>query len=253
MNPLAIALILLATTFGGALAGMWLQRVLPEHHLSSDTKEIVSLATALIATVTAMVMGLLVSSAQATFDRFDDELTQNAARVVMLDRTLEEYGPEASEIRALLKSGYARRIDLLFSSDTSAEDAAEGRFALAEEEAIDRLLFALAPVGSAQQALQARAVELDAEIDMTRTLIHAQREDSIPVVLLLVLGAWLTIIFTTFGLFAPRNAVALGALLACAISAAGAVFLILEMNAPFTGYVTLSSAPMRETLSLLGK
>lgn len=253
MNPLAIASILLACIFGGALVGLWLQRILPEQHLSGETKDIVRLATALIASVTAMVLGLLVSSAKTNFDRFDDELTQNAARIVMLDRTLDEYGPETSDIRAMIKTGYARRIDLLFSAEAGPDDLVDGRFAIPEEEAIDGLLLALRPATPAQQALQSRAVELDAEIDMNRALIHAQREDSIPGVLLLVLGAWLTIIFTTFGMFAPVNAVAVGALLVCALSATGALFLMMEMNAPFTGYVTLPSAPMREALTFLGR
>lgn len=253
MGPPSIALILLACVFGGALIGMWLQKVLPDHHLSHETKDVVRLATALIATVTAMVLGLLVSSAKTNFDRFDDELTQNAARVVMLDRALDEYGPETDDIRAMIKSTYTRRIEALFSSDAAAQDELDGRFAVAREEAIDGRLFALAPASPAQQGLQTRALELNAEINTTRALMHAQREDSIPTALLVVLGTWLTIIFTTFGLFAPHNAVALGALLACAMSASGAVFLMMEMNSPFNGVITLSSAPMRDALHFLGQ
>jgi hypothetical protein len=253
MNAVPIALILLACVFGGALLGLWLQRVLPEHQLSPETKDVVRLATALIATVTAMVLGLLVSSAKSNFDRFDDELTRNSASVVMPDRALDEYGPETDAIRAMLKSGYARRMDALFSDEAAERDAVDGRSAVNRAEAIDSQLLALTPDSPVQQALQARAVSLDAEIDMTRALMHAQRQDSIPVALLLVLGSWLTIIFTTFGLFAPRNAVAVGALLACAVSASGAVFLILEMNSPFTGVITLSTAPMRDALQFLGQ
>jgi len=252
MNSHTISLILLASVFGGALLGIWLQRILPDHHLTGDTKEVVRLATALIATVTAMVLGLLVSSSKSNFDRFDDELTQNAARVVMLDRTLDEIGPATADIRAAIKTAYARRIDMLFSPDSEVRDAVDDRFAIAREEAIEGLLLALVPAGSAQEGLLARAVELNAEIDMTRALIHAQRQDSIPVVLLLVLGTWLTVIFTTFGLFSPPNAVAMGALFACAASAAGAVFLMLEMNSPFTGMITLSNAPMLDALKFMG-
>ena len=252
MNPPVIALIMLAVVFGGALFGLWLQKVLPDQHLSNDSKEVVRLATALVATLSALVLGLLVSSAKSSFDRYDDELTQNAARVVMLDRTLGEYGPQADDIRALIKAGFARRIELLFSSDAGAKGAVDGSLAITLEKNIDTRLFALAPDGPIQQGLQARAVELNGEINMTRALIHAQREDSMPTALLFVLGGWLFLIFATFGLFAPRNAVVMGALLVCSVSAAGAVFLILEMNSPFTGLITLSSAPMREALLYLG-
>jgi hypothetical protein len=253
MNPSVIALIILVLVFGGALFGLWLQKVLPDQHLTTDTKEVVRLATALVATISALVLGLLVSSAKVSFDRFDDELTQNAARVVILDRTLEEYGPQADAIRALIKAGFARRLELLFSSDAATKNTVDGALAVTQEENIDTRLFALAPGGPVQQGLQARAVELNGEINMTNALIHAQREDSIPTALLVVLGAWLALIFATFGLFAPRNAVVAGALLACSMSASGAVFLILEMNSPFTGLITISSAPMHEALIYLGK
>ncbi len=175
MNPSVIALIMLAVVFGGALFGLWLQKVLPDQHLTTETKEVVRLTTALVATISALVLSLLVSSAKSSFDRFDDELTQDAARVVMLDRTLDEYGPQADAIRVLIKSGYARRIELLFSSDAAAKDAVDGSVAVALEENIDSRLFALTPTGPVQQGLQARAVELNGEINMTRALIHAQR------------------------------------------------------------------------------
>ena len=116
MNPLVIALIMLAVVFGGALFGLWLQKVLPDQHLSTETKDVVRLATALVATISALVLGLLVSSAKGSFDRFDDELTQNAARVVMLDRTLDEYGPQTRDIRDALKTRFAKRMELLYAT-----------------------------------------------------------------------------------------------------------------------------------------
>lgn len=253
MNPSVIALIMLAVVFGGALFGLWLQKVVPDQHLSTETKEVVRLATALVATISALVLSLLVSSASSSFGRFDDELTQNAARVVMLDRTLDEYGPQAKDIRDSLKVRFARRIELLYAADEVANGATEGWLAITQEENIDVRLLALIPDGPVQQGLQARAVELNSEINMTNALIHAQRADSMPTALVIVLGAWLALIFSTFGLFAPRNPVVIGALLVCSMSAAGAVFLILELSSPFTGLITLSSAPMHEALLYLGK
>jgi hypothetical protein len=253
MNPAVVALIMLALMFGGSLFGLWLQKVVPDQHLSTDTKEVVRLATALVATISALVLSLLVSSASSSFARFDDELTQNAARVVMLDRTLDEYGPQTRDIRDSLKVRFAKRMELLYSTHPVVPQAADTWGAITQEENIDSRLFALAPDGPVRQGLQARAVELNGQINMTNALIHAQREDSMPMALLIVLGAWLTLIFSTFGLFAPRNPVVTGALLVCSMSAAGAVFLILELNTPFTGMITLSSTPMHEALLYLDK
>jgi hypothetical protein len=253
MNSSFVGLIMWAAVFGGALFGLWLQKVLPEHHLSNETKDVVRLSSALIATISALVLSLLVSSAKGAFDRFDAELTQNSAKVVMLDRTLREYGPETNEIRALIQSAYARRIERLFSGKTVDKNMTGSSLAITQEEDVDSRIFALEPVGPVQQGLKARAVALNGDINTTRALIHAQREDSIPVNFLVVLGGWLSLIFATFGLFAPRNAVVISALLLCSMSASGAVFLILEMNSPFSGLITLSSAPMYDALYFLGR
>ena len=174
MNPPVAALIMLGFVFGGALSGLWLQKVLPDQHLTTETKEIVRLATALVATISALVLSLLVSSSKSSFDKFDDELTQNAARIVMLDRTLDEYGPQTSAIRASLKAAYARRIELLFSDAAGAKEEVDGALAATQEENIDSSLFALAPDGHVQQGLQARALEINSDYNMTKALIHAQ-------------------------------------------------------------------------------
>ncbi|MEZ5571077.1 MAG: hypothetical protein R3E64_03550 [Halioglobus sp.] len=249
MSSLVIALIMWSAVFGGALFGLWLQKVLPEHHLSPETKDVVRLATALIATISALVLSLLVSSAKGSFDRFNNELIQNAAKVVMLDRTLDEYGTQTNDIRTALKAEYAWRIEHLFS----AKDKTVNPLEISREESIDSLIFSLAPVGLVQEGLKARAVGLNSDLNTTRALVHAQRYDSIPTNLLFVLGSWLSLIFATFGLFAPRNAVVVGALLMCSVSVSGAVFLILEMNAPFRGLITISNAPMYDALHLLGQ
>ncbi|MBP6699942.1 MAG: hypothetical protein KA135_01775 [Halioglobus sp.] len=253
MSPTVVALIILVIVFGGAMVGLWLQQVLPDQHLSADTKDVVRLATALVATISALVLSLLVSSANSSFARFDDELTQNAARVIMLDRTLDEYGPSTRAIRDSLKARFERRMELVYATEAEQAETTDRFGAVTQEENIDSRLFALDPQGPAQQGLQARALELNDEINTTNALIHVQREDSLPWPLLMVLGTWLTLIFSTFGLFAPRNPVVTGALLVCSMSAAGAVFLILELNSPFTGVIRVSIAPMREALLLLGR
>ena len=253
MSPTVVALIILVIVFGGAMVGLWLQQVLPDQHLSADTKDVVRLATALVATISALVLSLLVSSANSSFARFDDELTQNAARVIMLDRTLDEYGPSTRAIRDSLKARFERRMELVYATEAEQAETTDRFGAVTQEENIDSRLFALEPQGLAQQGLHARALELNNEINTTSALIHVQREDSLPWPLLIVLGTWLTLIFSTFGLFAPRNPVVTGALLVCSMSAAGAVFLILELNSPFTGLIRVSIAPMREALLLLGR
>jgi hypothetical protein len=100
MSPAVVSLIVFACVFGSALLGLFAANALPEHHLSNDSKDVVKLGTALIGTMAALVLSLLISAAKGSFDKMSDELVQNAARVVSLDQTLADYGPDARDPRS---------------------------------------------------------------------------------------------------------------------------------------------------------
>src|SRR6185503_5998663 len=92
-----------ACVFGAALLGMLLRYVLPEHHFSSDTKDTVKLAMGLVATMAALILGLLVASAKSTYDAESSGVTQMAAKIIFLDRVLANYGDETKEARELFR------------------------------------------------------------------------------------------------------------------------------------------------------
>jgi hypothetical protein len=253
VSPLGIAAIVFACVFGAAMLGLFIGGVLPEHHLSQDSKDVVKLGTALIATIAALVLSLLISSAKSSFDRFNDELVQTAAKAVLLDRVLADYGPETREIRDLMKRSYTTAVELIFSDDRSQQAKLSTPEAVSRMEAIQVKLRGLSPQNDAQRGLQSRALDIAGEMSSTRWLLLVQKEESIPTPLLVVLVVWLAIIFAAFGLFAPRNATVIAALFLCALSASGAVLLILEMNSPLTGLMRISSAPMRDALAHLGQ
>jgi CDP-diglyceride synthetase len=117
MDTRVTALILFACVFGSGMYGFFLGKVLPDPLLDSDSKDIVKLATGLIATLSALVLGLLISSAKGTFDQVNNELTQAAAKVVLLNRALAQYGPETDDIRAGHKRAYAAVMDRLISGN----------------------------------------------------------------------------------------------------------------------------------------
>jgi hypothetical protein len=253
MNELEIAALVFACVFGGAMLGLFLGNALPEHHLSQESKDVVKLGTALIATMAALVLGLLISSAKNSFDREDGELVQNAARAISLDRALADYGPETREIRDLIKRSYTTVVEVISSGDRSQQAKMTTPGAGAPMETVQAKLRGLSPQNDAQRGLQSRALEIAGELSSTRWLLLVQREESIPTPLLVVLVVWLAIIFAAFGLFAPRNATVIAALFLCALSASGAILLILEMNGPFTGLMKVSSAPMRDALAHIGQ
>ena len=157
MSPIAIAFVVLACVFGGALLGMFLSTVLPEHHLSEASKDIVKLVTGLIATLAALVLGLLVASAKNSFDTANEGFRQSAARVILLDRTLAQYGPETKDVRELLRNGFAARIDQLFPKDASQRSSLGSAEGTAAIEGFAQRLRALSPQTDAQRALQSRA------------------------------------------------------------------------------------------------
>ena len=92
MSSIAIGLLVFACIFGAALLGMLLRAALPKHHLSADTKDAVQLAMGLVATMTALVLGLLVASAKGAYDVQKTGVSQMAAKVAFLDRVLANYG-----------------------------------------------------------------------------------------------------------------------------------------------------------------
>jgi hypothetical protein len=252
MNALAIAAMILACVFGGALAGILLRRHLPDHHLKEDSKDIVKLAIGVIATMSALVLGLLVSSAKTSFDRMGDELTQAAATVVQLDRALREYGPEAIEVRRKLRQNFQTVVDALIAPDHAKLAKLQAPIAGTRIEDVAAGIRALAPRGDEQREVRARALNLVEAVSANRSLLLLQQHDSISTPLLVVVVSWLALIFVGFGLFTPPgNATVVCALFLCALSVSGAFFLIIEMDDPLTGMVRISEAPMSKGLAIL--
>jgi hypothetical protein len=249
MSPLAIGLIVFTCVFGGALLGMFLRFTLPEHHLSAESKDTVKVGIGLIATMAALVLGLLVATAKASYDTKSNELTEMSANTVMLDRMLAHYGPETKPIRELLRRSGERALESLWPQNGQAPRLEPAGAAEALYDAIE----ALSPKNDAQGALKSQALNLTIEIDKMRWLLFEQSGSSISSLFLTVLVFWLTVIFISFGLFAPYNLTVIATLLVCALSVSGAIFLILELDRPFEGVIKISSTPVRNALAHLGQ
>jgi hypothetical protein len=253
LSELSISLIAFVCIFGGALLGLLVREFLPDHHLSDESKDAVKLGAGTIATMAALVLGLLIASAKSSFDTMNGGLRQMGSRVILLDRALAHYGPETMEARRLLRDAVASSIERIWPEDKARPSGTVDRDGWVNIEAVQDKLRQLSPRDDAQRWLQSRTLQISGDIAEGRWLLIEQTvQSSIPMPFLVMLISWLAIIFASFGLVSPRNPTVIAILFVCALSAAGAFFLILELDSPYEGLLKVSSAPLRNALTHLG-
>jgi hypothetical protein len=231
--------------------GVLFRTLLPAEHLSTDTKDVVKLGIALIATMAALVLSLLISSAKGTYDTRGNQLLQVSADIILLDRILARYGSDTKDTRAVLHSSVAAAIERFWPADRARPDNADPR--ASPVEALYDKIQGLSPQNDAQRSLQSQASTMALDLGRTRVLLFERLGSSIPVPFLVVLVFWLAIIFASFGLFAPRNATVVATFFVCALSVSGAIFLILELDRSFEGFIQVSSGPLREALAQINQ
>jgi hypothetical protein len=254
MSSLTISCIIFACIAGGILLGMMLRALLPEEHLSAESKDIIKLGMGLIGTMTALVLGLLIASAKSSFDTQRNGLAQLAGNVSFLDRALAHYGPEAKDAREMLRASVVDMLQQTWPEEnapagqTLAKTRTEGRY-----EGLYEKIQELTPQNNAQRTFQAQAMKTAMDLGQARWLLFAQKGRSIPTPFLVVMVCWLALLLGSFSLFAPRNVTVVVTLLICALAVSSAVFLILELDQPFGGIIQISSAPLRDALAQLGR
>jgi Protein of unknown function (DUF4239) len=251
MNSTITGALVFACLFGAGLLGVRVRAALPEDHLSSETKDAVKVGMGLVATMAALVLGLLVASTKSSYDAQKNEVTQMAAKTVFLDRVLANYGSESAESRDLLRRSVGSAIDHMWP-DKKSSQAAQLDPSVSSGEAFFNSIQKLSPQNDVQRSLKSQAAQIATDLGQMRWLLFEQTETSISVAMLIVLISWLAIIFMSAGLFAPANATVIIALMLAALSVAGAIFLILELDMPFDGVIQISKKPMYNALVHLG-
>lgn len=247
MNAVSISILVFCVVFSGALIGMFVRDLLPKHHLNPDAKDVVKMSMGLIGTLTALVLGLLIANASSAFQTKNTQLRQLTANLILLDAMLEQYGAEARNARQQLRRALPTMADRIWSEDDT--DIAIAPFQKsAEGETFFKDLQALNPRTEPQRLLRDRIHQVTNEIAQVRLLLHAQIGNTIRTPFLVVMVFWLFALFASFGLLGHASPLTIGALLVCAISVSGAIFLILELDRAFTGIMAISSEPLRNSL-----
>jgi hypothetical protein len=251
MSPLLTSLAAFVCIFGGTFLGIFVRHKLPDRHLSGDTKDIVRQGTTLIATLASLVLGLLIASANGKYETESSQIKQLTANIVLLDNTLELYGPDAVPLRVLLRRETAPLADHIWHENRPSFGKARPFEATALGLSIYTELLKLVPKTEAERFLQARAVDTLTDIGKTRLLLFTSAGGSIPVPFLIVLVGWLALIFASISLFAEGNTRTIAILCIFSFAASAAIFLILELSQPFTGLMMISDDPLRNGLVAL--
>jgi Protein of unknown function (DUF4239) len=251
MNTTLAALIVFGCLVGAVLIGRTLRGLLPEAHLSTESKDAVKLAMGLVATMSALVLGLLVSSAKGAYDTERSEVILMASKITFLGRVLAAYGPEAAGIRAQCRDAVKEAIQQMWPGQMRRPTDRNPNVQAGN--LVYAALQQLSPQNDIQSALKAQATTLAGEVAQTRSLLAAQSVPSVSLAMLIILVSWLVVIYLGFSVLAPPNATAILALMISALAVSGAIFLILELDQPFGGVIGISSEPMVNALHQLAQ
>lgn len=251
MSSVTLGLLILASVFGGSMLGMALRSILPQHHRDGESRDLVKMGIGFVGTMAALLLGLLVASTKASYDAQKNELTDMSAKIAYLDRALVIYGPETRDAREKMRQATAQMILSVWPDDATAATKIVPPAAQGQD--IYNALHALAPKTDAQKAVKDQAIAAATEIGKMRWHLFEQSTTSISKPLLVVVVSWLTIVFVGFGFCATRNATTVVTLFICALSVSSALFLILEMDRPFTGVIRIQDTPLRAAWEHMGK
>jgi hypothetical protein len=253
MRSLAISLTVVVVVMSGALLGGFVRSRLPKHHLDSDTRDIVKGGIGLLATLAALVLGLIIASAKNSFDAKSEEVQSAAVKILHLDSSLRELGTVGETARQQLLSTVRTRIDQIWGTHRGGQVALANLAQQPKLEELQAAIRAISPNDEAMKSAIAKALQATDDLVQIRTLIVADRGSAIIMPLLVLLVFWFTVIAMGLNLFASRNGTTLTFNALCALSIASAIFLILEMDQAFGGLIQVSDAPLRAALAQLAR
>jgi ABC-type amino acid transport system permease subunit len=246
MASIIIGLISFTAIFGGVVIGMLLRRRLPDHHLNAETQSAVTVSVAVIGTLSALVLGLMITAANHSFSARSDEVRELSLQLIRMERNLVRYGPETDDVRAKLRTWGEAKTRQLFPTEGQAPPSSESTVVMLEK--VQDAVLALTPKDEKQTYLRTLCVNLSSTLIHARWSLETRAGHSIPVPFLVLLIFWLTIVFASFGLFAPANPTTTVILLLCCLAVSGGIVLIEELDNPESGLVGISSDSMRRAL-----
>lgn len=249
MREALIAAVIFLCLAAAPMVSMAIWPRLPARHRDDDTNNVVRLAANLFGVMTSLVLGLMINSAKNTFESIDHNVHAYATELILLDRILRQYGPEAEAVRQPL-AAYVQRV-VASSSRTSETTVVANQLSERLLTEIGTRLSALTPADARRGFVLEDARQRLQKVLELRWVLVEQSEGAIPWPLIAMLVAWLALIFASFGFRAPRNAITVSTFVVSAALIAGALYLILDMDVPFSGPIQISSVPLERALAEL--
>ena len=266
MSEVGTTLVIFALLLVATGIGVWVRPLLPEEHKAHETVQLIQLVIGMLVTFAALVLGLMTASAKSSFDTASNDLRAFAADLIEFDTTLRDYGTDTEPARRLLRQYTAAAIASTWPGETPPPgDYPKDTEAPEDPQRLEdvRLGDMLTAVGTQlrqlrpHDPLQQRA--LDDGLTQYRRVVDArwklieEAHSTISQPFFKTLTFWLGVIFLSFGLIAPRNALALVTILLGAVSIASAIYVMVDLDTPFTGPIVISSLPMRDALMHLSR
>ncbi|MGA2792044.1 MAG: hypothetical protein ABSE69_00705 [Roseiarcus sp.] len=260
MTELVVATLLFLLLLLSSAIGVLVQRRLPERHRSRETIEAIRLVISILLTFAALVLGLLTSSAKTGFDEFGNRMRAYGIDMIELDQRLREYGEAADPARALLRTYVAASIADTWPDEPPPAgdypthlkrvrpDSIEGEETGVLIARLDDSIRNLEPADKPHRQLASLLAARMAHALEQRWRLIETASPTVSWPLLSLMTSWLVMIFAVFGLGSPRNAVVYATMVLCALSISSAVYMILELDGPLSGWIVVSSQPLRDAL-----
>jgi hypothetical protein len=248
MYAIVVSLLVTACVFVGGLAGLLLHTRLPPSNLTRETQDAVKLGIGMLSVLASLVLGLLIATAKGSSDTTDKDLRSYAANIIVLAETFRDYGPDAAKPMALLRQFTVQTLHDVWPDDGAPLALADSTTGQTLEHVREGIR-ALTPSDAGAKWLQDQALTLVTSLLQQRWQLIEHQGPNVRPIMLVILVSWITVIFASFGLNAPRNGTVIAAFLVCSLAIGGSVFLIIEMDNPFQGTLQISRTPMANALA----
>ncbi|AMR67581.1 bestrophin-like domain [Aquipseudomonas alcaligenes] len=247
MESIWITLGTFACLLSAALVMMYWSPRLSARHRDEETNTVVRLVANIFVVMTSLVFGLMINSAKNTFESIDTNLHAYATSLIIFDRTLKNYGDAAQDTRTRL----ATYLEHAIANPYRGDEALQHRKSPATQylDDIGVTLAAITPQSRYQETILADLRQQYHSLIEQRWRIVEQSEGAIPLPLIGMLIAWMTLIYASFGYRAPRNPMVVSMFTISALLIAASVYLVLDMDIPFHGPIQISDAPLRRALA----